>query len=41
MSEAKQRAIQYMFEEQNLHRIMANYMPPIQEVPSFYKILDS
>jgi ribosomal-protein-alanine N-acetyltransferase len=27
MSEAIKRAIQYMFEEQNLHRIMANYMP--------------
>jgi [ribosomal protein S5]-alanine N-acetyltransferase len=27
MSEAAQRAIQYMFEEQHLHRIMANYMP--------------
>lgn len=27
MSEAVKRAIQYMFEEQNIHRIMANYMP--------------
>jgi len=27
MSEAIQRAVKYMFEEQNLHRIMANYMP--------------
>lgn len=27
MSEAIQRAIKYIFEEQNLHRIMANYMP--------------
>lgn len=27
MSEAIQRALKYMFEEQNLHRIMANYMP--------------
>lgn len=27
MSEAVARAIQYMFEEQNLHRIMANYIP--------------
>ncbi len=30
MSEAVGRAIQYMFEEQNLHRIMANYMPSNQ-----------
>ena len=27
MSEAVEKAIQYMFEEQKLHRIMANYMP--------------
>ena len=27
MSEAIQKAVKYMFEEQNLHRIMANYMP--------------
>lgn len=27
MSEAAIAGIQYMFEEQNLHRIMANYMP--------------
>ena len=27
MSEAIERATQYMFEEQNIHRIMANYMP--------------
>lgn len=27
MSEAVRRAIQFMFEEQNLHRIMAGYMP--------------
>jgi ribosomal-protein-alanine N-acetyltransferase len=27
MSEAVKRGIQYMFEEVNLHRIMANYMP--------------
>ncbi|MBM3184175.1 MAG: GNAT family N-acetyltransferase [Chlamydiae bacterium] len=27
MSEAIRRAIKYMFEERNLHRIMANYMP--------------
>lgn len=27
MSEAVERGIQYMFEEQNIHRIMANYMP--------------
>lgn len=27
MSEAIQKAVEYMFEEQNLHRIMANYMP--------------
>jgi ribosomal-protein-alanine N-acetyltransferase len=27
MSEAIQRAIKYIFEEQNLYRIMANYMP--------------
>lgn len=27
MTEALQIAIQYMFEEQNIHRIMANYMP--------------
>lgn len=27
MSESIQRAVKYMFEEQNLHRIMANYMP--------------
>ena len=27
MSEAVKRAIQYMFEEQKIHRIMANYMP--------------
>ena len=30
MSEAVQRAIQYMFEKQNMHRIMANYMPSNQ-----------
>ena len=28
MSEAVKRTIEYMFEEQNIHRIMANYMPP-------------
>lgn len=27
MLEAVKRCIQYMFEEQNIHRIMANYMP--------------
>lgn len=27
MSEAVQKAIEYMFEKQTLHRIMANYMP--------------
>lgn len=27
MSEAVERAVLYMFEEQNIHRIMANYMP--------------
>lgn len=27
MGEALERAIQYMFAEQNIHRIMANYMP--------------
>lgn len=27
MSEAVGRGVQYMFEEQNIHRIMANYMP--------------
>jgi len=27
MSEAVEKGIQYMFEKQNLHRIMANYMP--------------
>ena len=27
MSEAVKRTIEYMFEEQNIHRIMANYMP--------------
>lgn len=27
MSEAVERGIQYMFKEQNIHRIMANYMP--------------
>lgn len=27
MSEAVGRAIQYLFEEENIHRIMANYMP--------------
>jgi ribosomal-protein-alanine N-acetyltransferase len=27
MSESVSRAIRYMFQEQNLHRIMANYMP--------------
>lgn len=27
MSEAVGKAIQYMFEKQKLHRIMANYMP--------------
>jgi len=27
MSEAVAKAIEYMFENQNLHRIMANYMP--------------
>ncbi|HEV8051184.1 MAG TPA: GNAT family N-acetyltransferase [Parachlamydiaceae bacterium] len=27
MSEAVEKAIEYMFETQNLHRIMANYMP--------------
>jgi [ribosomal protein S5]-alanine N-acetyltransferase len=27
MLEAAERAIQHMFEEQNIHRIMANYMP--------------
>jgi ribosomal-protein-alanine N-acetyltransferase len=30
MYEAVQRAIQYMFEEQHMHRIMANYMPSNQ-----------
>jgi len=30
MSEAVRRTIRYMFEEQNLHRIMANYMPSNQ-----------
>lgn len=27
MSEAVESAIRYMFQEQNIHRIMANYMP--------------
>ena len=27
MSEALKKAIQYMFEKQKIHRIMANYMP--------------
>jgi ribosomal-protein-alanine N-acetyltransferase len=27
MSEALKKAIQYMFEEQKIHRVMANYMP--------------
>jgi ribosomal-protein-alanine N-acetyltransferase len=27
MTEAVEKGIQYMFEEENLHRIMANYMP--------------
>ena len=27
MSEAVAKAIEYMFEQQKLHRIMANYMP--------------
>ena len=27
MSEAIRKGIEYMFKEQNIHRIMANYMP--------------
>lgn len=30
MSEAVKKATEYMFEEQNIHRIMANYIPSNQ-----------
>ena len=39
MYEALETAIQYMFEQQNLHRIMANYMPSNEKSSALLKRL--
>ena len=40
MSEAIERAIEYMFGEQNIHRIMANYMPSNERSGRLLRKLD-